>query len=223
MKDGGGKNKNVYGDASFNPFGELKKIIGKKGVKPVTAPPVPKKIPEPSDEELFAAAMKEVREIKDFTSITVPEKKAPPVPKACRTEDEALSALEEISSGQRPISLPDTQEYVEWINNGYRAGIIKKLKKGSFSVRDSIDLHGFTLVEAEKEIDSFLREALLRGYQCVKIIHGRGLRSPNGPVLKEAVIRLLTGRYRKHTAAFVTARQCDGGLGAVYVLLKRAS
>jgi DNA-nicking Smr family endonuclease len=54
----------------------------------------------------------------------------------------------------------------------------------------------------------------------VKIIHGRGLRSPRGPVLKEKLIKRLSGKYRKHVVAFVTARQCDGGLGALYILLK---
>jgi len=42
-----------------------------------------------------------------------------------------------------------------------------------------------------------------------------------GPVLKDAVIRRLVGRYRKQIVAFVSARQCDGGLGAMYVLLRQ--
>jgi len=40
-------------------------------------------------------------------------------------------------------------------------------------------------------------------------------------VLKDAVVRRLVGRYRKQVIAFVSARQCDGGLGALYVLLRR--
>jgi len=54
----------------------------------------------------------------------------------------------------------------------------------------------------------------------LKIIHGRGLRSAKGPVLKNALMKWLSEHYRKHMIAFATARQCDGGLGAVYVLLK---
>jgi DNA-nicking Smr family endonuclease len=66
----------------------------------------------------------------------------------------------------------------------------------------------------------FIRDGLRRGYRCLKIIHGRGLKSPRGPVLKEFVIRLLSGPLSKHVDAFATARQCDGGLGALYVLLR---
>jgi len=40
-------------------------------------------------------------------------------------------------------------------------------------------------------------------------------------VLKDAIAQWLAGRYRKHVIAFVTARQCDGGLGAIYVLVKK--
>lgn len=230
MKDGGDRNKFIYGDGSFNPFKDLKKVILKKnmvtGKQPTLKEKVkesgPKdiKVPEKSDQELFAEAMRDVREIKDFTGMPLKQKKAPPIAKSFLSDEEALQDLEAIASGQRPISLPDTQEYVEWLNNGYRTSLIKKLRRGHFSVRDSLDLHGFTLEEAEKEVDLFMKESLMKGHQCVKIIHGRGLRSPHGPVLKEAVIRWLTGRYRKHMAAFVTARQCDGGLGAIYVLLK---
>ena len=220
-----GVKKQIYGNSSFNPLEDLKKIIERKGEKILRKPAPTKpaqiiKDKEVSDEELLAAAMKEVREIKDFRQMPMHNKKPPPVPKICLPEEESVRALEEIVVGHRPINLPDTQEYVEWINNGYRVSIIKKMRNGHFAVRDSLDLHGLTLEEAEEAVDIFLKESIKKGYQCVKIIHGRGLRSPHGPVLKEALVRSLSGRYRKYVVAFVTARQCDGGLGAVYVLLK---
>jgi DNA-nicking Smr family endonuclease len=109
---------------------------------------------------------------------------------------------------------------VEWVNPGYRKELIRELHKGRFAVQDYLDLHGYVLEEAEGALKDFLREALQRGHRCIKIIHGRGLRSPAGPVLKKAVIDLLSTRYRKHLIGFCTARQNDGGLGALYVLLK---
>jgi DNA-nicking Smr family endonuclease len=58
------------------------------------------------------------------------------------------------------------------------------------------------------------------GYTCVRIVHGKGLRSgPNGPVLKQRVDQWL--RRFEAVLAFVSARQADGGTGAVYVLLKK--
>ena len=54
------------------------------------------------------------------------------------------------------------------------------------------------------------------------VIHGRGLKSSQGPVLKELLVRWLTTGSLSHLVlAFASARPCDGGTGALYVLLKR--
>jgi len=59
--------------------------------------------------------------------------------------------------------------------------------------------------------------------RCVLIIHGRGHGSKDHiPVLKNALKSWFTRRaLRKKILAFTTARSCDGGAGAVYVLLKK--
>lgn len=187
--------------------------------RPVAPPCGRKKSESPkSDDEIFREAMADVREIKEFREI--PFRKAPEIrPRACR-EDDTLSALREIVSGKRKIRLSDTGEYIEWTFHGSRRDIAGRLHRGDFSVQDFIDLHGMTLGEAEEALRCFFRESARRRLFCVKIIHGRGLRSPQGPVLKEALKGWLHGTLRKWTAAYATARDCDGGLGAVYIILK---
>ena len=75
--------------------------------------------------------------------------------------------------------------------------------------------------EAEAELETFFQESFKKGLRCVKVIHGRGLRSTGGARIKNAVVRRLSGHFRKDIIAYVSARQCDGGLGALYILLKR--
>jgi DNA-nicking Smr family endonuclease len=77
-----------------------------------------------------------------------------------------------------------------------------------------------TLSEAEEALQHFFRCAVQKGFFCVKVIHGRGLRSPRGPVLKEALKKFLHRSFSKWILAYATASQCDGGLGATYVILK---
>ena len=137
------------------------------------------------------------------------------------TDDDALAILTQIGSGSHPINLSDTQEYIEWTDPEVPGEVIAKLHTGHVSVQGYLDLHGYTGDEVNKVLDAFLTNAFQRDWKCVKIIHGRGLRSVKGPVLKDAVVRRLIGRYRKNVVAFVTARQCDGGLGALYVMLRR--
>jgi DNA-nicking Smr family endonuclease len=204
----------------FQPFEDLKKIIEGKALSISCKPPVTKKEEPVNEEELFFNAMREVREIKEYRNIQVRQRKQAALPGRISSDKEAIKALEEIIAGQRSVHLPDTQEYVEWINRDYRGVNIRKLHEGKFSVQDYLDLHDMSVEEAENEVAHFLKDSLIKGLRCIKIIHGRGLRSPKGPVLKNSLLKWLSGRYRKFIIAFVTARQCDGGLGALYVLLK---
>ena len=207
-------------DFTNRPFDKLKKKLG--GAQAAALPPTPAAAPPPpTDADLFAHAMSGVREISGFQLLPCRGRPKRPAPDR-RNEDpdaEAVRILEQIASGSLPINLSDTQEYLEWTNPEHRQDLAGELHAGRFSVEGFRDLHGTTGGEVDEEVDAFLAEALRRGWQCVKIIHGRGLRSVNGPVLKDAVVRRLMGKYRKRVIAFVSARQCDGGLGALYVLL----
>ena len=65
----------------------------------------------------------------------------------------------------------------------------------------------------------FLNALPAAGLRCVRVIHGKGLRSKNRePVLKTKVANWLI--QRDEVLAFCQARQTEGGSGAVMVLLK---
>lgn len=96
---------------------------------------------------------------------------------------------------------------------------MRKLARGKFAVQDELDLHGMTAAEAHDALKIFISDACLRGFTCVRIVHGKGLGSgERGPVLKRKVASAL--RRWRQVLAFVSARQVDGGTGAVYVLLE---
>ncbi len=218
------KSKDNPDDFSNKPFKDLRNIIDKKGIQIFNSQ---LKSTEEclSDEELFALAMKQVQEIKEFRMLKTCNKKLPQRFPKIDPDKETIDMLNDIIEGKAKINLRDTQEYVEWLNpkyaNFYRRDIPRRLHEKKFSVQDYIDLHGFTVDEAEKAVDTFIKESLKQGIRCIKFIHGRGLRSPIGaPVIKEALIKWLTGRYHKYVIAFATASQNDGGLGAMYVLLR---
>lgn len=113
-----------------------------------------------------------------------------------------------------------TSEYIEGKKSWVSAEVLRKLREGKFSVKASLNLRGYTAEEARLLLEQFFRDALIKGYHCVLIIHGRGLSSKGEPVLKKLVKDWCErGPYRKYILAYATARPCDGGFGATYVLL----
>jgi len=85
-------------------------------------------------------------------------------------------------------------------------------------VQGDIDLHGMTTDESHDALADFLVEARTRGLRCVRVIHGKGLTSPNKePVLKGKVRRWLA--HWDDVLAYCEAPRHAGGGGAVVVLL----
>jgi DNA-nicking Smr family endonuclease len=208
---------------SVRPFDKLRKTLEQREAKAAPKTPRQKKKEDYTDEELFSIEMGDVLVIEEFRSLAcVPRQrsaKARPVPRD--PDQETFAELRDITDGLLPIPLPDTQEYIEWIHPAFREDIIQRLHEGRFSVQAYLDLHGFSVPEAEEELDGFVAGSLKKGFTCVKVIHGRGLRSVRGARLKDIVVQRLSGHFRKDVLAYVTARQCDGGLGALYVLLRK--
>ncbi|MHB8418371.1 MAG: Smr/MutS family protein [Myxococcales bacterium] len=100
----------------------------------------------------------------------------------------------------------------------------RRLRRGEIAVEARLDLHGLRQAEAEAALTRFVRAEQERGRRCVLVVHGRGLNSgEGGPVLKEGAVRWLThGAVGRCVLAFCSALPRDGGVGALYVLLRRA-
>lgn len=95
-----------------------------------------------------------------------------------------------------------------------------QLQQGKFSIEATLDLHEHTSDQAIHATDRFLTHAHHNGYQTVCIIHGKGIySSENKPVIKN----LLNNYLRQHplVLAFHSAKNNQGGTGAMIVLLKK--
>src|SRR6266567_4045001 len=173
-----------------------------------------------ADKELFEFAMKDVRSL-GWSS--VPLHNRPPVEIQPQDEEQdALRALEDfVRNGN--IEIEQTAEYIEGSVHPHGRLYLDDLRAGRFSVQAHIDLHGLNLQEARFILEEFLLESVRAGFTCVRVIHGRGRHSnQNHSVLKDNVRRwLCTRRMSRHVIAYTSARNCDGGGGAVYVLLRK--
>lgn len=137
-------------------------------------------------------------------------------------EELVMRHLDELVHGKGHFDIADTDEYIEASVSGLDRRIVRKLRRGEFSIQAHLDLHGMTRDEARSEVAVFIERAYKSGKKCVLIVHGRGLGSDNHiPVLKEKLRAWLTrGAMGKKVLAYTSARPFDGGTGAVYVLLR---
>lgn len=133
--------------------------------------------------------------------------------------DEQRVLQEAISDEFDATTLLEIDDALSFRRPGVGLDVIRKLRKGGWSIQGEIDLHGLRREEAREALAAFLREAAKRGWRCVRVVHGKGLGSPGKtPVLKGKVHSWLT--QKNEVLAFVQARGDEGGAGAVVVLLR---
>lgn len=145
-------------------------------------------------------------------------RRRPPEPLARFSRADRHAVLQESLEGDAGDPELAAGDELVYHRAGVQMSVLKKLRRGHYRVQAEIDLHGLTVVEAKQALRDFLASALERRLRCVRIIHGKGLRSGHrGPVLKGVVSSVL--RRVGPVVAYVSARQVDGGTGAVYVLL----
>jgi DNA-nicking Smr family endonuclease len=169
-----------------------------------------------ADRAAFLDAIGEVRRIESDRTDARP---TPPRPHPRQFLADEAAVTAELAA--IPIAELELQASgpVSWARNGVSAKVTKRLGAGAYAVRDEIDLHTMTAALAERVLADFLTDCRRRGLACVKVIHGKGLRSAQGPVLKLMTERML--RQRGDVLAFRSARAADGGSGAMLVLLRK--
>lgn len=169
------------------------------------------------DAELFRAAVSDVKPLAPGPSVAA-RKAAPGRARFTRADRKAV-LLESLEGPIDDQSVSGGDELV-FRRAGVQPAVVRNLRRGLYRVEAEFDLHGHTVAQAKVALTRFLNEALERDIRCVRIVHGKGLRSGHrGPVLKNVVSNVL--RRIVTVVAFVSARPVDGGTGALYVLLSR--
>lgn len=184
--------------------------------------PSTKKTGPENEKQLFLDAMADVTPISRGNRIEHIATTGPPVYSDTDSETEALLRLNSLVEFGNGFVVADTPEYIEGTGYNVNPIITQRLHRGDFSIQAHINLHGLRVADAKVEFERFLKDSITKGKRGVLVVHGRGLSSPDQPVLKTKVIEWLTrGPWRKWVIAFSSARSFDGGAGATYVLLRK--
>lgn len=163
-------------------------------------------------------AMEGVRPLSQHGRYLHPPVAPPPLPLS-RLKDEREVILESMSDPVHWQEDMDAESDESFVRPGLSRQTLRRLRHGDWHLQAELDLHGLTKIEAKHELAEFLFECKRQEIRCVRIIHGKGLRSPNRePVLKLHVRHWL--KQRDDVLAYVSARPTDGGSGALVALLK---
>ncbi len=143
-----------------------------------------------------------------------------PTPRPRQRELDEASAIDEALHG--PFEIDDLVAIGEgdaYLRPGLSRTVLRDLRRGRWAIQDHIDLHGLNRHDAHQAVGRFVADAAAGGKRCLRIVHGRGHGSPG----REGILRHLVRGWlsrSKHVLAFCHAPACDGGEGALWVLLK---
>ncbi len=170
------------------------------------------------EKEMFSMAVGRVSPLPRKDRSTLPKDQPPPI--ALQQQlDEQRVLRETMSDEWDTSSLLDTDEALSFRRPGIGPDVVRKLRKGDWTVQAQVDLHSLRTDEAREALGSFVRESYKNGLRCVRVVHGKGLGSPGKvPVLKSKVQSWLI--QKNQVLAFVQALPAQGGAGALLVLLQ---
>jgi DNA-nicking Smr family endonuclease len=167
------------------------------------------------DAQLLAQALAQVIPLRGRQRVTH-AKPAPPINfqrrQAAATEPDGF-----------PLSDGDTSGQAQVLESFHRSGVsseaLRRLKRDSHTVRETLDLHGLNRDQARLSVAHFVNTATQQGVKRVRIVHGQGFGSTHGgALLRQQTRHWLT--QMPDVLAFVGAPAQDGGKGAVLVLLR---
>src|SRR5262245_6530553 len=213
--------------AGHNPFQHLDVVLERAGLRlngsdnEAPSPVERQRQSDDSEESLFSRAMEGVVP-SSWRHAPIPS----PFPSPQSNGSQELEDLRLMQAAIADDSLPsmlDHPEYIEgWVDLAGKR-FLPHLRSGLYSIQGQIDLHGLSQIEARQLVEGFILNMARFHECCVKIIHGRGINSHDKAVLKDRLQRWLsTRRLARHVVAYASAPAKDGGVGAIYVLLRRA-
>ena len=172
--------------------------------------------PDRDEADLFRRTVGEVTPLRQDRVAPTSSK---PQPVATQRLADDAAVVKEMATGFFNTEAMETGDELLYKQSGIQDKVFKKLRRGQFAIEQELDLHGYTVPLAKDGLSDFLKHCLARNHRCVRIIHGKGLRSKQGrPTIKSLIGKWL--QQRREVLAYCSARQVDGGTGAIYVLLK---
>jgi DNA-nicking Smr family endonuclease len=173
-----------------------------------------------ADKKLFDEAMKGVKPLRTSNKIT-PKKKQTTARTHSHQKPNRPEPVHTALSDPWDISHIQAETCLNYGKTRVQPKQFKALKQGQIRPEARLDLHGFHVEEAGITLTQFIQHTHAQKMRCVLVIHGKGGRFHEPPILKAHVNHWL--KQLPQVLAFHSAKPRDGGFGAVYILMPTGS
>ena len=176
------------------------------------------------DKDLFAAQMQDVTPLVNPRTDTRKSWQGASAEQLQRRR--AAEAFAEDVSEQNFLTLSEVEarqplEMLEWKQDGVQHAVFSKLRRGGYALEYELDLHQKTVKEAQQAVFKLFQQVRVKNWRCVLISHGKGERSATPGRLKSYVARWLLDH--PDVIAYCSAQRNHGGVGSVYVLIRKSA
>lgn len=176
------------------------------------------------DKDLFAAQMQDVTPLVNPRTDTRKSWQGASAEQLQRRR--AAEAFAEDVSEQNFLTLSEVEarqplEMLEWKQDGVQHAVFSKLRRGGYALEYELDLHQKTVKEAQQAVFKLFQQVRVKNWRCVLISHGKGERSATPGRLKSYVARWLIDH--PDVIAYCSAQRNHGGVGSVYVLIRKSA
>lgn len=170
------------------------------------------------DRALFREVVRTVKPLGKTAKIPDEHLKTPKPPAVRKREKIEAPAPQYDLSNHYP-EIVHAGSILSFCQQGIPRKRLGELKNGQIPWQATLDLHGLRPDSARDTLCKFIDQHSQQAKRCLLIIHGKGGRFGEEPILKNHVNHWL--QQLPQVLAFHSALPRDGGSGALYVLLKR--
>lgn len=121
-----------------------------------------------------------VQQARDNRSRKQPAKTQPNGQKSSILTDKPQSPGFDYTLDRHLIEPVIPEAFLFYQTHGLQSRTIKQLKSGQLPWEESLDLHGYTFLQAAHALHEFMTKIKQRRKKCVRIIHGKGRLNSNG-------------------------------------------
>lgn len=119
-----------------------------------------------------------------------------------------------------PPMIAGPHDPLEFRRDGVQTQVFRKLKQGAYGIETRLDLHRLYVEQAREAVFDFIHDCIAHDVRTALITHGKGERSETPAKLKNCVAHWL--KHLEPVQAYVSAQPQHGGVGAVYVMLRKS-